>query len=163
MVYVISGYFIVTIVLCIVNKVNGYESFLKGVKDGSKIVLNMFSCMLSFILAIKCLEGCGIIDDLCNISTLGWLPEIIVQMLVRPLSSGSSMSIMLSIFEKYGVDSIPAIFSTFIHSACDTVFYIVVFYFSSIGVVKYKKALTYGIMTVVISYALIILSVIIFF
>lgn len=163
MIYIISGYILITIIVCIFKKVDGYHSFLCGIKEGSQVVVNMFSCLFGFVFVVECLKNCGIMEDMLNLSTHSWIPEIMVQMMVRPLSAGSSMSIMMDIYDKYGVDSFPALFSTFIHASCDTFFYMVTFYFSSVGIIQNKKVIYYGLFTLGISYILITFVMLLFF
>ena len=135
MIYIISGYILITIIIAIFKKVDGYHSFINGIKDGCNVVLNMFPSLLAFVLIIECISSCGIIKDIMKITNHSWIIQIIMQMIVRPFSSGSSMSMMLNIYDMYGVDSIPSLFSTFIHSSCDTLFYMITLYFSSFSIV----------------------------
>jgi len=76
--------------------------------------------------------------------------DLLIQMIVRPFSSSSSLSIMMSIYEKYGVDSIYGVLSTFIHSVSDTTFYIITFYYGSIGIKPSLKLILSGLLVNVI-------------
>ena len=52
MIYIIGTYFLFTIVYSIIKKNNTYLSFTNGVKDGIKIVINMFSILIILLLLI---------------------------------------------------------------------------------------------------------------
>src|SRR5690554_6937359 len=132
--YIIGGYIFIVILISIIKNVNGYDAFIEGVKDGTKTVINMFSNLLGFVLVVKCIESRGIIEDLGKLIN----PNLFVQALIRPLSASSSMAIMLNNFETYGVDSNIGILSTYYHTTIDTGFYIIILYFSSCDIKKYR-------------------------
>lgn len=163
MIYIIGVYFIITFLYSIIAHNNTYNSFLKGVKDGLKIIINMFSILLTFSIVVKCINNCGILVYLNKIFNNSGLLNILMQCMVRPLSNGSSYAIMIDIFNIYGVNSFYGILSSFIHSSCDTLFYIVTLYYSYS---KYKcssKGLLYGLIVVIFTYILCFIVAIIFF
>ncbi|HEY8445017.1 MAG TPA: hypothetical protein VIK94_02690 [Bacilli bacterium] len=157
--YLIGGYIFIVIIISIIKKVNGYDAFIEGVKDGTRTVVNMFSNLLGFVLVVKCIESCGIIEDLGRIVN----PNLFVQSIIRPLSASSSMAIMISNFETYGVDSDVSILSTFIHTTIDTSFYIIVLYYSSCDIKNYRYTFLMSIIIVMIAYVIIGLAFIILF
>ncbi|HHU56471.1 MAG TPA: hypothetical protein GXZ48_07275 [Acholeplasmataceae bacterium] len=157
--YIIGGYILIVIIISIIKKVNAYDAFIEGVKDGTKTVVNMFSNLLGFVFVVKCIESCGIIEDLGNLVN----PHIFVQGIIRPLSASSSMAIMISTFETYGVDSPIAILSTLIHTTIDTSFYIIVLYFSSCNIKDYRYSLLMSIIIIIIAYIVIGITYILLF
>ena len=159
MAYLILGYIFIVIIVAIVKKVNGYDAFISGVKEGTTTVVNMFSNLLGFVLVVECIKSCGIIEDLGQLIN----PNLFIQGLVRPLSASSSMAIMLDTFETYGVDSSIAILSTFIHTTADTTFYIIVMYFSSCEIKEYRYAFLIGIIVNIIAYLVIAAVFVLFF
>jgi spore maturation protein SpmB len=143
----ILSYILVVIIYGIFKRINCFDSFTSGVKEGTITVLNMFSYFLSFVLLVSLIESCGLIQDLEKIfSNLRFSPLILIQMLMRPISSGSSYTLMLEIYEVYGVDSFSGILSTFIHTVSDASIYIIVFYFGAVGIKRYSKVLWIGIL-----------------
>ena len=157
--YIIGTYIFIVLVVAIFKKVRAYDAFIEGVKEGTKTVLNMFSTLLTFVLVVESIKACGVLEDIGEaINT-----NILVQALIRPLSASSSMAIMLETFETYGVDSEISILSTFIHATIDTTFYIIVLYFSSCEIKKYKYSLFLGLIIILITYLLIYLTLILIF
>ena len=116
----------------------------------------MFSFILTFMIAINLLNSSGLIDYFVNKFDIKFI-DLLIQMIVRPFSSSSSLSIMMSIYEKYGVDSIYGVLSTFIHSVSDTTFYIITFYYGSIGIKPSLKLILSGLLVNVIGSILSIL------
>ena len=163
MIYIIGIYFIITFLYSFIVGNNTYNSFLNGVKDGLKIVVNMFSVLLTFSVVVKCINNCGILEYLSKIFNNSGLVNVLIQCVVRPLSSGSSYAIMIDIFNIYGVNSFYGILSSFIHSSCDTLFYIVTLYYSYSRYKCSTKGLLYGLIVVMFTYILCYAATMIFF
>lgn len=163
MIYLIGAYILLTISYSFIKKNNTYLSFTNGVKDGIKIVINMFSILLVFSFCIICIENCGIINYLNVKYNNSGIINIFVQMIVRPLSNGSSYALLMSIYDKYGVNSFYGFLSTFIHSSCDTMFYIITIYSSYSKVKLGYKSFVLGLCTILFSYTIIFIFTYLFF
>lgn len=163
MIYLISSYIIIVIIYSIIKKNNPYESFKKGIIKGLKNVINMYSSLLVFLFAITCLINCGLIEYLKEHYHNSDFILILIQMLVKPLSNTSSYGIMMTIYEKTGVNSFTSILSTFIHSSFDTLFYIITIYMTVTKINKYHKASIYGLILLLINYLLIFIFCYLFF
>ena len=155
MIYIIGIYILSTIIFSIIKKNNTFNSFKKGIKDGIEIVLNMFHILLIFSFCITCIENCGIIDYFKNKYNNSDFINILIQLIIRPLSNGSSYVILLNIYENYGINSFYGYLSTFIHSSCDTLFYIVTIYSSYAKIKLSNKHFIYGVLTILFTYLLI--------
>ena len=89
-------------------------------------------------------------------------PELLVQMLFRPLSANTSLILMTDIIQKYGVDSKMARISALIQGSSDTTFYIVAVYFGSVKITKIRYTLKAGIIADAITFLLATLIGIVF-
>jgi len=163
MIYVIGIYILLTIIYSIIKKNNTYLSFSNGVKEGINIVINMFSILIVFSVCITCIENCGIINYLSIKYNNSGIINIIIQMIVRPLSNGSSYALLMAVYDKYGVNSFYGFLSTFIHSTCDTMFYIITIYSSYSKVKLGIKPFIYGLITILFCYSLIFFICFFFF
>ena len=163
MIYIISSYFILTFLYSVFTKNNTYKSFSIGVADGIKIVLNMFSVVLVFSFCITCIENCGLINFINTKYNNTGIINIILQMIIRPLSNSSSYTLLMNIYDKYGVNSLYGYLSTFIHSSCDTLFYIISVYSSYAKIKLGYKPLILGLITILFCYFLIFTCCYIFF
>ena len=110
--------FLILLVYGLIKKVNCYECFIEGSKEGAIITVNMFSYLLVFTIAVIFLNSSGLIEYISNIFNYKYV-IIIIQMVIRPLSSSSSLSIMLDTYNLYGVDSKISILSTLINYVSD--------------------------------------------
>lgn len=163
MIYITGGYILFTFFYSIIKKNNIFNSFSKGIKDGINIVLNMFQILLVFSFCITCIENCGIIQYLMNKFNNSGFILVFIQMSIRPISNGSSYAILLNIYDNYGINSFYSYLSTFIHSSCDTLFYIITIYSSYSKIKLGKKQLLYGLITLIFTYILIFIICFIFF
>jgi len=161
--YLIIAYIILVLLFGIFNKVNCFESFSIGVKDGTKTVVNMFTYITGFVFMIKLIEASGILVFLEEtIFKNTFSPVMLVQMLIRPFSGSSSYVVMLDIYSTLGPDSFEGLLSTFIHTISDSSIYMIVFYFAAIGIKKYKGVITFGLIINILGYLLSILAIYIF-
>ena len=164
----ISNLIIPVIVLGIIiygykRKVNIYEEFLVGVKEGVDISLKLFPTMFALVLAIDVLIKSNIISDLVSLlepvlNFLKFPKELFLLGFMRPISGSSSLVILNDILKNIGPDSYIGRIASVIQGSTDTTIYIIGLYFSSIGVKKIKYSLIVGLMADICA---IILSVIV--
>lgn len=130
------------------NKVNVYDSFLLGAKDGLKIVYNIFPAVLAMVFAVNLFLDSNVLNFILNpISSLIKLPaEILPLAVLRPISGTASMTIMTNIFELYGPDSFAGRLASVLQGCTDTTIYVIALYFSSIKVSKIRYTLIVGLM-----------------
>lgn len=141
--YLILPIFIVTILFfALINKVNAYEAFIKGALNGIKTAIEILPFFLAMIMASKIFSSSRILLDLINSDHIP--VELLMQGVFRPISSSGSLSLMLEIYNEYGVDSKMGIVSSILQGSSDTTLYVVTLYFGSINLVKYRHALKLG-------------------
>ena len=139
---------LIVIIYALYKKVDIYQEFLNGVKEGLSISLNIFPSMFAMIVAVTVLVKSNIITDLSNLITINLFPkEIIPIALLRPISSSSSLMILNSILSKYGVDSMVGKMASIITGSTDTTIYIIGMYYSSIKIKKIKHSLIVGLLS----------------
>ena len=141
-------YLVIIIVLAIIKKVNIQNSFITGVKESYKSLLNLFPSILFLIISMNIFLNSGVIDVIeafCERSKL--IPEVIIQLILRPISNSSSLIMMTRIFTKYGVDSFVGKLSSVIQASSDTTIYIIMVYFSTIKVKKVGHSLVVALLS----------------
>lgn len=154
--------FLLVITVGLIKRINCYDSFISGVNEGSRSVINMFSFILTFAIAINLLNSSHLLEFISEKINFKYI-DILIQIFVRPFSSSSSLSIMLKIYEKYGVDSRIALLSTFVHTVSDTTFYMISFYFGCIEVKNVNMAILCGVIVNIIGVILSFGVVLLFF
>ena len=164
----ISNLIIPCIVLFIIfyglkKRINIYDEFLIGVREGLEIALKLFPTMFAMILAINILIKSNIINDLIIfikpiLQFIKFPQELFLLGFMRPISGSSSLVLLNDILKTSGPDSYIGRIASVIQGSTDTTIYIIGLYFSSIGIKKIKYSLIVGLMADVMA---IILSVIV--
>lgn len=159
---------LLTIVLAIKKKVNGYDKFLLGVKEGMSLFVEVFPTLIATVTAVAILRGSGFISDIGEMlksvfGLNGDMVEIVPMILFRPISGSASMSVFNSICSANGPDSFLCRTSAIIQGSTDTTLYVLSLYFSSIGVTKWKHSLKAGLIADVVGIAIGVMLSIIFF
>lgn len=156
---------VVTIILIygFYKKIDIFDTFLLGVKEGLKTSVNLFPTIFAMTIAISILTNSNIINEFAEFlrplfMKLSFPVEVVPLGLLRPISGSSSLVILNDILSKYGPDSFIGRVSSVMQGSTDTTIYIISLYFSSIGIKKIKYSLAVGLLTDLIS---IILSVVI--
>ena len=154
MIIIIYGYY---------KKINIYESFIDGVKEGIKICYNLFPTIFALIISINILIKSNIINDFTNMlipifTILRFPKELFIISILRPISGSSSLIVLNEILKVNGPDSLIGRIASVIQGSTDTTIYIISLYFSSVGIKKIKYSLIVGLLA---DLACIIISIII--
>lgn len=149
------------------KKVDIFNEFIDGVKEGSKLLITLFPTMMAFILWVTCFQNCGIINILEIVfksifKTINIPIDIFMMMIIRPFSSNGSLSVLNNVFLKYGVDHPFSILASIIQTGSDTTFYVVTLYFGSIKLQNNRYALKLGLWLDIIACLLAIISFLLF-
>ena len=138
---------LIVIIYALYKKVNIYEEFLSGVKEGLKISLDIFPSIFAIIISVTVLVKSNLLSDLTSLININLFPkEIIPLAILRPISSSSSMMILNEILLTHGPDSLIGKISSIIAGSTDTTIYIIGMYYSSIKIKKIKQSLLIGLL-----------------
>ena len=157
---------VVTFILIygIYKRVDIFDTFIEGVKEGMKLSINLFPTIFSMIIAITVITDSGIVLSICNIlkplfNRVGFPTEVLPLVILRSISGSSSLVVLNDLLLNYGADSFIGRLSSVIQGSTDTTIYIISMYFSSIGIRKIKYSLVVGLLadfiTVIISFIMI--------
>jgi spore maturation protein SpmA len=138
--------FIVFIVGGLIRKVNVYESFIEGAKQGFQVAVTVIPYLVAMLVAISVLRSCGILDfivggigsffHLLGINT-DFVPALPTA-LMRPLSGAAGRGMMITTMTQYGPDSFVGKLACIFQGTTDSTFYIVALYFGSVGISKVR-------------------------
>ncbi len=131
------------------SKINVYDVFLEGAKDGLITVFNIFPSIIAMIFAINIFLDSNVlgflISKLNNFLGGVSLPlEIIPMAILRPISGTASLAIMNDIFKVFGPDSYIGRLASILQGCTDTTVYVIALYFGSIKITKIRHALWGG-------------------
>lgn len=150
------------------NRINIYDSFLKGVLEGLKTSVSIFPNILGMIFAVNLLIQSGFIDFIFSFLTpvlekFSLSIDILSMAFFRPISGNASLAIMNNIFTNFTPDSIMGRLASTIQGSTDTTFYVLALYFGSIGVKKSRYALPVGLFADFVGIVMSFILVYIFF
>lgn len=138
---------LIVIIYAIYHKVNIYDEFLNGVKEGLKISLDIFPSIFALIISVTILVKSNLLNDLISLININLFPkEILPIAILRPISSSSSMMLLNDILLTYGPDSLIGKISSIIAGSTDTTIYIIGMYYSSIKIKKIRQSLLIGLL-----------------
>lgn len=146
-----SDFVIPVTVLCIVlfgaaKRVNLYETFLEGVKEGLRTVVEILPTLIGLLVAVEVLRSGGLLDILTFLlrpleALLGIPAELVPLTLVRLVSSSAAVGLLTDIFANFGADSFLGRTASVMMCCTETVFYTMSLYFLSIKVTKTRHTL----------------------
>ncbi len=128
------------------SKVDLYETFKIGAKDGMVTVLEIFPTLLGLMVSVSILRTSGFFEFISGLieipmQYIGFPVDAVPLTLMRLISSSASTTLLLDIFKKYGTDSYMGTFVSIMMSSTETVFYTMSIYFMSINITKTKYTL----------------------
>jgi len=140
------------IILAIFKKVNVYESFIEGAKEGFTIAVKIIPFLVAMLVAIGVFRTCGALDYLVDgvrfLVSLSGINTDFVDALptafVRPLSGSGSRGMMVETMNTFGVDSFAGRLSSVMQGTTETTLYVVAVYFGAIGVRNTRYAIICG-------------------
>ena len=136
------------------KKINVYESFIEGAKDGFQTAVRIIPYLVAILVAIGVFRASGAMDMLIGmindgVSLLGvdtqWV-EAMPTALMKPLSGSGARGMMVDAMTTYGADSFVGRLSCIFQGSTDTTFYILAVYFGSVGIRHTRHAVNCGLL-----------------
>lgn len=136
------------------RKVNVYDAFIEGAKDGFQTAVRIIPYLVAVLVAIGVFRASGAMDWLIEGITrlvhatgadaqwVGALPTA----LMKPLSGSGARGMMVDAMTTYGADSFVGRLSCIFQGSTDTTFYILAVYFGSVGVRYTRHAVVCGLL-----------------
>ncbi len=147
--YIVPVFVLIVILYAFYKKVNIYESFLKGAKDGLITTFKIAPAVIAMVFATNIFLNSHFLEFIFSYFTpilerVGIPISILPMAMVRPISGTASLAIMSNIFELYGPDSFVGRLASNLQGCTDTTIYVLALYFGSIKVTKTRHALAAG-------------------
>ncbi len=143
---------IVFILLALRKKINVYETFIEGAKEGFKIAIKIIPFLIAILVSIGVFRVSGGMDAL--IEGIRWFFDLfgidtkfvdaLPVAFMKPLSGSGARGLMVDAMTTHGVDSFVGRLACTFQGATDTTFYIIAVYFGSIGIKNTRYAVTAG-------------------
>ena len=136
------------------RKVNVYEAFIEGAKEGFDVAIRIIPYLVAILVAVGVFRASGALDYLVAgmgavVAGLGINTDFIPAMPVafmKPLSGSGARGMMLDVMATYGADSFVGRLASTIQGATETTFYVLAVYFGSVGIRHTRYAVTCGLL-----------------
>lgn len=136
------------IIQAMIKKINVYDTFIDGAKDGFKTAIGIIPYLIAILVAVGMFRACGAMELLEN--GLAWCFEIcginpdlagaIPTALMKPLSGSGARGLMLEAMTTHGADSLVGRLCCILQGTTDTTFYILAVYFGSVSIKNTRHA-----------------------
>ncbi len=138
--------------LAALRRVNVYEAFIDGAKEGFPVVIKIVPYLVAILVGIGVFRASGAMDYLVAgiggaFSAVGVntdFIEAIPTALMKPLSGSGARGMMVDAMTVHGADSFVGRLASTFQGSTDTTFYIIALYFGSVGVKRTRYAVTCG-------------------
>lgn len=159
------------ILLATFKKVNVYESFIDGAKEGFSIAIKIIPYLVAMLVAIGVFRASGALGYM--VDGVKWMVisigvnadfvEALPTAFMRPLSGSGARGMMIETINTYGVDSFVGRLSSVMQGTTETTLYVIAVYFGAVSIRKTRYAITAGLMADVVGIVAAILISYMFF
>ena len=142
----------VFIAVAAVQRINAYEAFVEGAKEGFGVAVQIIPYLIAMLIAISVFRTTGcmnyVIDAIrAAVVALGLNDEFVPALpvgLMKTLSGSGARGLMVDVMTTYGVDSFPGKLAAIIQGSTETTFYVLAVYFGSVNISKTRYAVACG-------------------
>ena len=132
-----------------IKKVPVYEEFVEGAKEGFRVAVLIIPYLVAILFAIGMFRASGALDFLISgldpvLGLIGVPAEVLPMMIVRPLTGGGSVGIVVDLINQYGEDSLIVKIAATMFGSTETTFYVIAVYFGAVNIKKTRHAVPVG-------------------
>lgn len=149
----IFGIIITFLLMAMRRKVNVYESFIEGAKDGFSVAIGIVPYLIAMLFAIALLRSSGSLDAAMDgikwfvlqagITVTEWVDALPVAFM-KPLSGSGARGAFIEVMDNFGIDTLQERIAATMQGSTETTLYVVAVYFGSVGIRKTRYAVTAG-------------------
>ncbi len=151
-----------------IKKVDLFETFAKGGKEGMEMAISILPFLIGMIVAISVFRASGAMEWMVSliepVTNRVKIPkEIVPLMFIRPISGTASLAFVDHLMNEHGADSFIGRLASVIQGSTDTTIYVLTVYFGAVGISKTGEALKIGLLADVAGFIVAIMITIYFF
>jgi spore maturation protein SpmB len=170
--FILFSVIIAFILLALKKKVNVYESFIEGAKEGFQVAVKIIPFLVAMLVAIGMFRTSGALDYLVNgmKDLVLWaglnadFTDALPTAFMKPLSGSGARAMMIDTMKLHGPDSFAGRLSCVFQGSTETTFYVLALYFGAVNIRNSRYAVTCGLIADVSGFlAAIIVSYIFFY
>ncbi|MDT3719543.1 nucleoside recognition domain-containing protein [Pseudomonas oryzihabitans] len=142
------GIILAFMILGALRKVQVYEAFVEGAKEGFDVAKSLLPYLVAMLCAVGVLRASGALEAILEgirhaVTYLGWdtrFVEALPTALVKPFSGSAARALLIETMQTHGVDSFPALVAATIQGSTETTFYVLAVYFGAVGIQRARHA-----------------------
>lgn len=146
---VLFGLFVSFIALAVFKRINVYDAFIEGAKEGFEVAVKIIPYLVAILVGIAVFRASGTMDYLVQgvsyLIALAGMDTAFVEALpvafMKPLSGSGARGLMVELMETNGADDFAARVACVIQGSTETTFYVLAVYFGSVAIKKTRHAL----------------------
>ena len=152
--FILMSIIVLFIMLAFIRKVNVYDAFIEGAKEGFNTAIRIIPFLVAILVAIGIFRASGAMDFIIGGITMffAWLgvdtqfTEALPVAFMKPLSGSGARGLMIDAMTTHGADSFIGRLACTMQGTTDTTFYIVAVYFGSVGIKNSRYSIGCGLL-----------------
>lgn len=135
-----------------IRRVNAYEAFIEGAKEGFETAIRIIPYLVAMLVAIGVFRASGALDLLAGglrsvVLSVGLDDRFIDALptaMMKPFSGSGARAMMIDTMQVHGADSFPGRLASIVQGSTETTFYVLAVYFGAVGIRKVRHAVSCG-------------------
>jgi spore maturation protein SpmA len=169
--FILISIIVIFIVLALIKKINVYDAFIEGAKDGFSIAIKIIPFLVAILVAIGIFRASGAMDFIIAgiAQFFSWLgidtrfTGALPVAFMKPLSGSGARGLMIDAMTTHGPDSFIGRLACTMQGTTDTTFYIIAVYFGSVGIKNARYSVGCGLLADFVGFTAAILVAYLFF
>ncbi len=150
-IWVIPLVVVSVILFALYRRVNVFEVFVEGAKEGFQMAVHLIPYLVGMMVAIGLFKDSGAMDLIIRatsplLTTLRIPPEILPLAIMRPMSGSGALAITTEILHASGPDSLLGRIASTMQGSTETTLYVLTVYFGAVGINKTRHTLAVGLL-----------------
>jgi len=150
--FVLFSVIIAFLILGLKRKINIYESFIEGAKDGFQVGVKIIPYLVAMLVAIGVFRASGALELLTGgikylVSGLGFgtsFVDALPTAFMKPLSGSGARAMMVETMNTFGADSFAGRLSAIFQGSTETTFYTIAVYYGAVNIKKTRYTASAG-------------------
>lgn len=150
--FLLLALIVIFLIGAVVKKVNAYEAFIEGAKEGFHTAVTIIPYLVAMLVAIAMLRASGALPAFVEAVRAGVLAlgfdaawvDALPTMLMKPLSGSGARAMMVETMQVSGADSFAGRLSSIVQGSTETTFYVLAVYFGAVGIKRVRHAVAAG-------------------
>ena len=151
---ILFGVIILFIISGIRKKINVYDAFIEGAKDGFSTAIRIIPYLIAILVAVGMLRASGTLEFIMEglksgVAFIGgdtrWV-DAMPTALMKPLSGSGARGMMVDAMNTFGADSFVGRLSGIFQASTDTTFYVVAVYYGAVNIKNGRYTIPYALL-----------------